>query len=247
MIHLGANITVKAQRVKQPAQLSLAVQLPDDETFVSFYPGNNAHLITALKNAAIGQGAPFLYFWGAKGSGRSHLLHATCAEVNARDAAAAYLSLDQFEQLDPSMLDALESLPLVCLDSLEAIAGNTVWERALFDFYNRWKEKGEGTLVVTGCSAPRKLGLQLPDLASRLDWGVSFHLDELDDEGKLSALQLRAELRGFKLPIDVGRFLLNRLPRDMRTLLATLNQLDNASFRAKRKLTIPFVKEILEL
>ena len=75
--------------MKQPAQLSLAVQLPDDETFVSFYPGNNAHLITALKNAAIGQGAPFLYFWGAKGSGRSHLLHATCAEVNARDAAAA--------------------------------------------------------------------------------------------------------------------------------------------------------------
>ncbi|WP_412459563.1 HdaA/DnaA family protein, partial [Aeromonas caviae] len=65
--------------------------------------------------------------------------------------------------------------------------------------------------------------------------------------GKLSALQLRAELRGFKLPIDVGRFLLNRLSRDMRTLLATLNRLDNASFRAKRKLTIPFVKEILEL
>ena len=107
--------------------------------------------------------------------------------------------------------------------------------------------EGEGTLIVTGCSAPRKLGLQLPDLASRLDWGVSFHLDELDDEGKLSALQLRAELRGFKLPIDVGRFLLNRLSRDMRTLLATLNRLDNASFRAKRKLTIPFVKEILEL
>lgn len=71
---------------------------------------------------------------------------------------------------------------------------------------------------------------------------MSFHLDELDDEGKLSALQLRAELRGFKLPIDVGRFLLNRLSRDMRTLLATLNRLDNASFRAKRKLTIPFVK-----
>ncbi len=107
--------------------------------------------------------------------------------------------------------------------------------------------EGEGTLIVTGCSAPRKLGLQLPDLASRLDWGVSFHLEELDDEGKLSALQLRAELRGFKLPIDVGRFLLNRLSRDMRTLLTTLNQLDNASFRAKRKLTIPFVKEILEL
>jgi DnaA family protein len=234
--------------VKQPAQLSLAVQLPDDETFVSFYPGHNAHLITALKNAAIGQGSPFLYFWGPKGAGRSHLLHATCAEVNARDAAAAYLPLDQFERLDPGMLDGLEALPLVCLDNLEAIAGNAEWERSLFDFYNRWRERGQpGSLVVTGSSAPRKLGLQLPDLASRLDWGVNFHLDELDDEGKLSALQLRAELRGFKLPIDVGRFLLNRLSRDMRTLLSTLNLLDNASFRAKRKLTIPFVKEIIGL
>ena len=42
--------------MSQPAQLSLAVQLPDDETFASFYPGDNAQLITNLKNAAIGQG-----------------------------------------------------------------------------------------------------------------------------------------------------------------------------------------------
>ena len=60
-------------------------------------------------------------------------------------------------------------------------------------------------------------------------------------------LQLRAELRGFKLPVDVGRFLLNRLSRDMRTLLTTLDELDNASLDAKRKLTIPFVKEALHL
>ncbi len=91
MIHLPANVTVKAQRVKQPAQLSLAVQLPDDETFVSFYPGNNAHLITALKMRPLVR-AHLSSISGGQGSGRSHLLHATCAEVNARDAAAAYLS-----------------------------------------------------------------------------------------------------------------------------------------------------------
>ncbi|MGL5948517.1 MAG: DnaA inactivator Hda [Aeromonas sp.] len=233
--------------MKQPAQLSLAMQLPDDETFGSFYPGNNAHLITALKNAAIGQGAPFIYVWGAHGAGCSHLLHAACAEVNARDEAAAYLCFSHLAQLEPRILDGLESFALVCIDSVDAIAGQSRWEQALFDFYNRWQEKGHGSLVVAGCSAPRKLGLTLPDLASRLDWGVTFHLDELDDEGKLSALQLRAALRGFSLPTDVGRFLLNRLSRDMRTLLATLNALDNASFHAKRKLTIPFVKETLKL
>ncbi len=231
----------------QPAQLSLAVQLPDDETFASFYPGENAQLITGLKNAAIGQGAPLLFFWGAQGTGRSHLLHATCAEVNACGEAAAYIPLDQHAMFTPGVLDQMEQLPLVCLDNLESIAGNAQWEEALFDFFNRWKEHNQGSLIVTATTAPRKMGLCLADLASRLDWGLAYQLRELDDEGKLSALQLRAELRGFKLPVDVGRFLLNRLSRDMRTLLQTLNELDTASLDAKRKLTIPFVKEALKL
>ena len=118
--------------------------------------------------------------------------------------------LDQFEQLDPSMPDALRACPWSVLTawrrSPATPCGSGPCSTSTIDGRRR------GTLIVTGCSAPRKLGLQLPDLASRLDWGVSFHLDELDDEGKLSALQLRAELRGFKLPIDVGRFLLNRPP-----------------------------------
>ncbi|GAA3525439.1 DnaA inactivator Hda [Zobellella aerophila] len=231
----------------QPAQLALAVQLPDDETFASFYPGDNAQLITALKNAAIGQGDALLYFWGQGGSGRSHLLHATCAEINASGEAAAYISLDRYRQMSPRMLEGMELLPLVCLDNLDAIAAVPEWERAVFDFFNRRRECPTGSLIVSAISASRKLGLGLPDLASRLDWGVSYQLKPLDDEGKLSALQLRSELRGFKLPIDVGRFLLNRLSRNMSTLLAALDLLDNASFQAKRKLTIPFAKEILGL
>ncbi len=67
------------------------------------------------------------------------------------------------------------------------------------------------------------------------------------DEEKLLALQLRGKLRGFELPEDVGRFLLKRLDREMRTLFMTLDQLDRASITAQRKLTIPFVKEILGL
>ncbi|WP_409414685.1 HdaA/DnaA family protein, partial [Escherichia coli] len=58
---------------------------------------------------------------------------------------------------------------------------------------------------------------------------------------------LRARLRGFELPEDVGRFLLKRLDREMRTLFDTLDQLDRASITAQRKLTIPFVKDIIKL
>jgi len=94
---------------------------------------------------------------------------------------------------------------------------------------------------------PRQLNLQLPDLASRLDWGQIYKLQPLNDDEKVQALQLRSRLRGFELPEDVGRFLLKRLDREMRTLFMTLDRLDRASITAKRKLTIPFVKEILGL
>ncbi|ART79788.1 DnaA inactivator Hda [Oceanisphaera avium] len=228
-------------------QLALAVQLPDDETFASFYPGDNAQLITALKNAAIGQGDNLLYFWGQEGSGRSHLLHAACAELDSEQAVAGYISLDLHPQMSPHILDGMEQLALVCLDNLDAIAGVASWEQAVFNFFNRRHEKGVGSLVVTANHAPRHVGLRLADLASRLDWGVAYQLKPLDDEGKLSALQLRSELRGFKLPTDVGRFLLSRLSRDMNTLLAALDLLDNASFQAKRKISTPFAKEVLGL
>lgn len=232
----------------EPAQLALAVQLPDDETFASFYPGDNAQLITALKNAALGQGDELLYFWGQAGSGRSHLLHAACAELDDdMGEMAAYISLDAYASMSPRILEGMEHQALVCLDNLDAIAGQREWEHGIFNFFNRCRERANCSLVISANHAPRHLGLTLPDLASRLDWGVAYQLKPLDDEGKLSALQLRSELRGFKLPTDVGRFLLSRLSRDMSTLLAALDLLDNASFQAKRKISIAFAKETLGL
>jgi len=111
-----------------------------------------------------------------------------------------------------------------------------------------WTNRVPGAnLVISASDLPKKIGIELVDLVSRLEWGVCHHLQSLNDEEKLGALQLRAQLKGMRLPIDVGRFLLNRLSREMCMLLNTLDQLDNASLEAKRKLTIPFVKEVLRL
>ena len=125
--------------------------------------------------------------------------------------------------------------------------GDEPWEMAIFNLYNRILESGKTRLLITGDRPPRQLNLGLPDLASRLDWGQIYKLQPLSDEDKLQALQLRARQRGFELPEDVGRFLLKRTDREMRTLFDTLDQLDRASITAQRKLTIPFVKDILKL
>ena len=158
-----------------------------------------------------------------------------------------YVPLDKRTWFVPEVLDGMEHLSLVCIDNIECIAGDELWEMAIFDLYNRILESGKTRLLITGDRPPRQLNLGLPDLASRLDWGQIYKLQPLSDEDKLQALQLRARLRGFELPEDVGRFLLKRLDREMRTLFMTLDQLDRASITAQRKLTIPFVKEILKL
>ncbi|WP_304165639.1 DnaA inactivator Hda [Lonsdalea britannica] len=230
-----------------PAQLSLPLYLPDDETFDSFYPGENASLLAALHSALTQRHGSYIYFWSRHGGGRSHLLHAACAELSRKDEAVGYVPLDKRAYFVPEVLDGMEQLALVCIDNIEAIAGDEAWEMAMFNLYNRIQEGGRTRLLITGDRPPRQLNLQLPDLASRLDWGQIYRLQPLSDDEKGEALQLRARLRGFELPEDVSRFLLKRLDREMRTLFVTLDQLDHASIAAQRKLTIPFVKETLDL
>ncbi|TKI06672.1 DnaA inactivator Hda [Martelella alba] len=230
-----------------PVQLSLPLHLPDDETFASFYPGENRSLLATLHNMLSQEHGSYLYFWSRKGGGRSHLLHAACAELSQRGQAVGYVPLDKRTWFVPEVLEGMEQLALVSIDNIECIAGDEPWEMAVFNLYNRIQETGRSRLLISGNCPPRQLQLKLPDLASRLDWGQIYRLQPLSDEEKGAALQLRARLRGFELPEDVSRFLLKRLERDTRTLFRTLDQLDHASIRAQRKLTIPFVKEILGL
>ncbi|NDL65403.1 DnaA inactivator Hda [Acerihabitans arboris] len=230
-----------------PAQLSLPLYLPDDETFASFYPGENRSLLAALHSMLAQEHGSYLYFWSRKGGGRSHLMHAACAELSHRGEAVGYVPLDKRTWFVPEVMDGMEQLALVTIDNIECIVGDEPWEMAIFNLYNRIQETGRTRLIISGNCPPRQLNLNLPDLASRLDWGQIYRLQALSDEEKGAALQLRARLRGFELPEDVSRFLLKRLERDMRTLSLTLDQLDHASIRAQRKLTIPFVKDILNL
>lgn len=230
----------------------LALKFPDDETFASFYPGDNCELLTLLKNNVVGTGEPILYMWGESGSGRSHLLHALCSEIDEQGESVAYIPLHHYRSMSLDIFENMELTSLVCIDNVDAIAGNKEWETALFNFYNRWLDNKEqripgASLVLVANDLPKKIGIKLADLVSRLEWGACHYLKPLNDEEKLGALQLRAQLKGMRLPIDVGRFLLNRLSREMCLLLNTLDRLDNASLEAQRKLTIPFVKEVLQL
>jgi DnaA-homolog protein len=219
-------------------QLALGVRLRADATFASFVAGDNAELLTALQ----AQDTAPLWLWGATGTGKTHLLQATCAAAGER---AAYLPLQPGGGLPPEALAGYEQVPLLCLDHVDAVAGEARWEEALFRLFNAALEQG-GRLVFAARLAPRAAVWQLPDWGSRAAACVVYQVRELDDAGRMQALMLRAAQRGLQLPEETADYLLKRLPRDLPTLLGVLDQLDEASLVAQRRLTVPFIRDALE-
>ena len=227
-------------------QLPLGLQLRASARFSNFVSGGHSELVTQLQRMASGGPPNQLYCWGVTGSGKTHLLQACCRHADALARSAAYLSLRDSRELPPELLHGWENFHLVCLDDIDAVGGNPAWEEALFHFYNRLTDSGN-QLLVSAEVAPAQLAIRLPDLLSRLSAGLVYQLCALNDEQSLEAMRLRARQRGFELPEETGRYLLRRLPRDLPALMALLERLDTASLVAQRKLTVPFVKSVLDL
>lgn len=227
-------------------QLTLGLGLRDDATFENFYPGNNEEIISELKKSAEGSGERFIYLCGQRGQGCSHLLQASCHYADQHQKRSVYLPLSQLVSLSPAVLEDLESLSLICIDGIHVVAGDSAWEEALFHLYNRVYDAGS-RIIIAAHDLPKAINIQLPDLVSRLSWGIVYQLHSLTDDEKLSALIMRAYRRGISLSEEVGKYILTHCPRHMGTLFAALDALDKASLIAKRRLTIPFVKEVLEI
>jgi len=170
------------------------------------------------------------------------LLQAACHTAEPLKRTAVYLPLADLISLSPVILEGMEHLNLVCVDNVEAIAGNKVWEEALFHLYNRIRQE-QNTLIVAANTPPRQLTIKLPDLVSRLSWGGVFSVSELDDEGKAAAIAMRAKIRGFELTEEVAKYLVHHASRNMSDLCLMLERLDKASLMAQRKVTIPFIKQ----
>ena len=231
-------------------QLPLGVRLRDTSVFASYFPGRNGSVVDALqaltaRRAGPSDGPTCVWVHGPPSVGKTHLLQAMCARANSNAQSAAYLPLAEVAPLGGEILSGYGQFSLVCLDDAETVAGNADWERALFRLHRELDEQ-RARLVLAATAPPAALPFRLADLASRLNGGVVLTLQPLDESEQLAALQLRAQLRGCELPEETAQFLLRRLPRNMAALCAFLDELDEASLIAQRRLTVPFVKAVMK-
>lgn len=212
-------------------QLPLDFRL-QNHTRLQDYVGQAAQRLTALRGTVVVE--------GAGGSGKSHLLQGLCHEQQG----ALYLS--SLKELAPTILSGLEGSPLVCLDDVDDVLGCNEWQEALFELFNACRDKNT-SLVMSLTGSVGNITTPLRDLHSRLHAAYRVSTDQLSDDQKLSVIKIKASRRGFRMSDDVCRFILARAKRDMHHLARLVEQLDKETLRRQKKVTIPLVKDALDL
>lgn len=225
-------------------QLPLALRWPAHQRFESFVAAGNGTAVDLLRAVARGADASWVYLAGASGSGRTHLLIAACADANASDRSAQYLSLAGLPAPRATAIRGFGGSTLLAIDDLDAIAGEREAEHALFDLYNRCRAE-QTTLLFAASAPPAQLGIGLPDLVSRLSACTQIALKPLDETARRALLRERACARGIELDEGVLDWLFARGRRDLASLLGVLDRIDHASLAAQRRVTIPFLRSLM--
>lgn len=227
-------------------QLALPIRLSDHAVFESFHRAGNETLVAYLERVAAGGVAGGCWVSGDHATGKTHLLQATCERAGDD---AVYLPAALLTEAGVGLLEGLEQRRIVAIDDIEVLLGKPEWETPLFTLYNQLLD-ADGSLIVSAETIPRALPVDLPDLlpdlVSRLSQLPTYSIRPLADDDRKKALQIRASNRGLELPDDTAQYLITRSRRDMASLYALLDKLDLEALRAKRRLTVPFVKGVLE-
>lgn len=174
---------------------------------------------------------PVLILHGPAGAGKSHLasIWQTRSEATLLDRL----------QLGPTL--ELDASRCYLIDSAEPV----VDEVALLQLFNRLREE-KGHLLLTARRPVQKWGLQLPDLASRLNAAPSAAIRSPDD-GLLSALFLKMfDDRQLHVPEPVIRYLLIHMERSFASACRLVDELDRLSLARKRPITVPLARLALD-
>ena len=223
-------------------QIPLPVSISEYMTFETFYLSSNKAVIDSIKDDK----NKLIWIAGFQGSGKTHILQATVNYMDTGDNRLLYLPMRESKDFTPDILDNLNQFDLVAIDDIENVIGNFAWEEQLLILYEELIHT-KSRILISSSDTPQGLSFKLPDLSSRFSLGLVERLKPMNEEQIIEAISLHATVRGFNLPQEVAKYLISRVPRDVSVLVDIIKLLDYESLSKQRKLTIPFIKTVLDI
>ena len=223
-------------------QIPLDVSLSEYMTFETFYLGPNKSVVDSLRH----EKNQLIWLAGLEGFGKTHLLHAFINSHEHENKKVLYLPMSESQDFTPDILDNLAQYDLVAIDDIENIIGDMTWEEQLLKFYED-SYSTRNKILITAHDTPKGLNFLLPDLSSRFNLALIERIRPMNEDEMIKAILIHSKARGFDLPEDSAKYLINRVPRDVSVLIDMIKLLDYESLSMQRKLTIPFIKTVLDI
>ena len=247
-------------------QLFLPVQMRLEKSFDNYLGNENQVVISFLKERIESKNETLIVLVGPESVGKTHLLASSVVHYEAyycSEFECAYFSLSELSACDlyeglendsyfSDLLDYFETFNFLALDDLDLWLDSFIGchreeaELFIFNLFNHYKMNGKLLMITSKCP-PGRLNIQLKDLESRLQSGLLLTLSDISDSEKAELLTSLAKLKGFLIDAEVSEYILKRSGRDIPALLDIIDNLDKATLMEKRKLTVPFVKKVLNL
>ena len=229
-------------------QLTLGVTLNAQQQLSNFCFSGAPALAQTLDQLLLNKQADSVYVFGAQGVGKSHLLQGCVLQAQEMGQQAIYISCSELIKIPSDQanecLAGLESNALICVDDIDCLLADPQWAQAWFHLYNKLMQQGHH-LVMSAALNPRTIDCSLNDLRSRLQLANVFQLTDLDEVASGQLLQAKAKQKGLQLSNEQVAYIFSRSPRGLSHLLAVLDLLDSASWHEKRRITIPFIKQVM--
>jgi len=220
-------------------QLGLPISLNSSMLLENFVA--NEELLRLINQLFLNQKSSELYIYGASGSGKTHVLQGAVLKSLADDKNALYI--DCSDSLPEHLVEFIDQISLISFDNVHLIAKEN--EEIFFDLFNRARQS-EVNILVSGDSLPVELRV-MKDIKTRLSLTAVFKLEELNDELTVMVIDRQMIERNLKIDSKVYKYLFKNVSRDLKKLLSTLDDLDQASLQSKKPISIPFVREFLNL
>ena len=234
--------------MNKPKQLIFPFQINQKASFDSFFCSpDNQNLMTRLADIAISQDANEIIIHGEKGSGKSFLMQAICNELSSSEKQFAFIPMKKALNMGVEIFQNLGSLDTVCIDDLQLILANQEWETALFNLINECQQSKCSLILSLGGTQPVEESIVLPDLLSRIKRMEFLPLHAVQDELFNQAIVFVAQQLEIKIDNAELEFLLNHQTRIFSLLVENIITLDKQAASLKRKITIPLIKETLNI